>query len=167
MTCWWQALFEGDVAKVQIFIRYNIDMYLTHEHRRSALHYVCWGGSTTGHLRILRILLERGADIHALDEFENTPLHLAAYCGYKTMCRKLLESGASLKRFNLNSRRPIDTALHWKRFEVYRLLASWNAAKHWRDLTRRRKKYKERRTLLKIWYRKGLSCEFKNLACWI
>lgn len=167
MTCWWQALFDGDVAKVQMFIRYNIDMYLTHEQRKTALHYVCWGGSTTGHLRILHILLERGADIHALDDFENTPLHFAAYGGLTAMCRALVLAGATLHRYNVDSKRPIDIALQHRRCRVYELLGSWKAAKHWRQWARRRRIYKERRELWKIWHDKRISCEFKNLVCWI
>jgi hypothetical protein len=164
---WWQSLFEGNVNKVRVFLKYNIDMYLTHEHRRTAVHYVCMGGSTTGHQRVLHLLLDRGANVNAVDDFRNTPLHMVAYSGYTAMCRILLQAGANVSSVNLRTRRPVEAAHHWNRHGVYEMLSTWSTAKHWRQWALRRKRCRERRELLKVWYRKGISCDFTHLVCWL
>jgi ankyrin repeat protein len=167
MVYWWQCVFEGDVAKAMLFLKNNIDMHLTHNHRQTAVHNVCQGGSTTGHVHLLKLLLGRGANPNAIDDSENTPLHMVAYGGYTTMCRILLKAGANIRCYNLRCRRPVDVARHWKRRNVYEMLATWSAANHWRQWTRRRKRQRERRYLLKVWYHKGISCDFRYLVCWL
>lgn len=167
MVCWWQSLFEGSVGKVQLFLKYNIDMYLIHEYGQTAVHTVCLGGSTTGHAHVLALLMERGADMNAMDDFENTPLHIVAYRGYTAMCRVLLQAGANTRQYNLKHMRPVDVARHLRRRGVYQMLATWRAAKHWRQWTKRCKRRRERHYLLKVWYHKGISCDFKYLVCWL
>lgn len=167
MVCWWQSLSEGNVQKVKLFLRYNIDMYLIQDYRQTAVHTVCRGGCTTGHVHTLTLLIECGADINAMDEFENTPLHLVAYRGYAAMCRVLLRAGANTLRYNLKNERPVDVARRLKRRDAYEMLATWRAAKHWREWTQRCKRRRERHYLLKVWYYKGISCDFRHLVCWI
>lgn len=167
MVYWWQCVYDGNVAKAKLFLKHNIDMHLTREHRQTAVHYVCLGGSTTGHVRLLRLLLGRGADMNAIDDSENTPLHFVAIGGYTAMCRVLLKAGANTLCYNLQCKRPADVARHWKRRQVYEMLTTWRAAIHWRRWTQRRKRQRERRYLLKVWYHKGLSCDFRYLVCWL
>ena len=61
---------------------------------QSRLHLAAWGGNKD----VVRLLLERGADIGVRDEGQGTPLHNAAKGGNKDVARLLLERGAESMR---------------------------------------------------------------------
>lgn len=45
---------------------------------------------------ILRILVDKGANVHLMDRYDNCPLHYAAENGYTEMVKILLENGADI-----------------------------------------------------------------------
>ena len=62
----------------------------------SALHFACFGVSTdNSNYKIVSLLLDRKADIEALDEHGNTPLLHAAGTGLKDVCDLLIQSGCN------------------------------------------------------------------------
>lgn len=62
-----------------------------------------------GDVQQVQNLLERGADIEAKDDFDNTPLHCAAFNGHESVARLLLKNKA-----NINAKDGFDwTPLHW------------------------------------------------------
>ena len=64
-------------------------------HRTTLLHEIVWEGD----LRKARLLIDRGADINAVDEeFRSTPLGMAARWGREDMMRLLLDRGADPNR---------------------------------------------------------------------
>ncbi|VDL77358.1 unnamed protein product [Nippostrongylus brasiliensis] len=69
------------------------------------MHVVCGNG----YIEVSRILYEFGASIEALNEEENTPLHLAAERGQTICVRQLLEWD---KRLVLHKNEDSNTALH-------------------------------------------------------
>ena len=44
--------------------------------------------------RIMRLLIEHGADVKARDETQSTPLHMASYSGIPDLVQLLIEHGA-------------------------------------------------------------------------
>ena len=61
---------------------------------RTRLHWAAWNNDDE---EVVRLLLERGADVHALDEHGQTPLQMAALENENVeVFRLLLEMGASL-----------------------------------------------------------------------
>lgn len=63
------------------------------------LHLTCGGtGAGTGgsRLKIVKLLLEHQASVDNCDGEQWTPLHFAALRGYNNICKRLIESNASL-----------------------------------------------------------------------
>ena len=54
---------------------------------------------------MVRLLLEKGADLEAKDSNRETALHKAAFRGYEAVVRLLLEKGADRKAKNSDERR--------------------------------------------------------------
>jgi hypothetical protein len=63
-----------------------------------------------GHVAVAKLLLEHGADIHARDNANWTPLHWAAYKGHFDVARLLLERGADPTVKNRDGKTPLDLA---------------------------------------------------------
>jgi len=62
--------------------------------------------SYKGHISVVKILLEAGADIEKGDERKNTPLHLAALFGHYDIVKLLLDAGAKANCTNSTGRNP-------------------------------------------------------------
>lgn len=62
---------------------------------------------------MIRLLLDKNADINAKDKGGNTPLHLAAYFGADDVVKLLIERGANLDIENNSRKKPIE----WTRDE--------------------------------------------------
>ena len=56
---------------------------------------------------IVRLLLQRGLDVHAKDNNNNTPLHSAAFSGTLEIARVLLDHGANANAENKQGRTPL------------------------------------------------------------
>jgi ankyrin repeat protein len=65
--------------------------------------------STEGHTEIVRLLIEKGADIKAIDTFDRTALIMAAASGWTEIVKILLENGADINAKDDTG----DTALMW------------------------------------------------------
>ena len=83
-----------------------------------------------GHLEIGRWLLDRGADINALTNFNWTPLHAAAFNGRLEFVRMLLDHGAAINSPDKSGRTPLHRSGH---IEVVRLLLEYGADLNARD----------------------------------
>jgi ankyrin repeat protein len=73
--------------------------------RNTPLTYAAW----YGHVEVVRVLLEGGANLDRADVDQDTALHLAALNGHLDMCRLLLDWGANVDRLD----RWQNTPLHW------------------------------------------------------
>jgi ankyrin repeat protein len=75
-----------------------------------------------GHVAIVQLLLEKGANTEALDSYKENPLHLAALRGNVAIVQLLLEKGANIKALNENNESPIHLAAKKGRGAIVKLL---------------------------------------------
>ena len=67
-----------------------------------ALHWACGDGD----VELVKMLVDAGADVHEVNAFGNTPLHLAAAQGAETAVEAMLAAGADVKRGMPRARNP-------------------------------------------------------------
>jgi ankyrin repeat protein len=78
--------------------------------------------SDKGHVEVVRVLLEHGADVTAQNEDELTPLHRASRSGREEIVRVLLEHGADPAARDKNRMTPLHWASARGHVEVARIL---------------------------------------------
>jgi len=85
---WFEAAVAGDQKAIEQMLKLGIDVNAVDATTSTALHYA----TKHGRLTIMRLLIEHGADLHALNQRLSTPLHLTE----KNIdaIRILLEAGA-------------------------------------------------------------------------
>lgn len=77
-----------------------------------------------GYVDIVRLLLEKGANIEAKDWWESTPLSHAAFCGQKHSAKVLVENGADIEARDDEGSTPLVVAAHTGNTEVAEWLIS-------------------------------------------
>jgi len=93
-------------------------------HSNQPLHQAAY----TGSLEIVRLLLEREADVNAVNKHKNTPLYLAALKNHCDLVRELLRARASLDVRCQDTCTPLDVACHRGHCDVVRCLLDANAS---------------------------------------
>lgn len=83
------AVYEGDTEKVCALLNSNPEL-LTGQ--TLALHIA----AKQGHMHLLKLFIEKGADIHLLDYLEQTPVSCAVFKGQIEIVKYLLSMGARL-----------------------------------------------------------------------
>ena len=85
---------------------------------QTALHLVLKGNRRgQDGIRIVRLLLEHGADVNAQDSNKETPLHLASYYGEFAIVRALLIHGANPNGANIHGQTPLHLLSLWPHVE--------------------------------------------------
>jgi hypothetical protein len=74
--------------------------------------------------RIVRLLIEFGAEVNKPDQKQNTPLIYAAELNNLNMCKILIDRGADPLHANLNGKRAIDYAFLYSESYAYKYLLS-------------------------------------------
>ena len=75
------------------------------------------------------LLIDYQADIHAQDEFLDTPLHLASQAGSAGCAGLLIEKGANIEAKNGNGCTPLHLAADCAKVDCLQLLIDNNAGK--------------------------------------
>lgn len=122
--CLLRAALEGDAALCEAILR-----------KGPAQRFLCardvWGcmalhaaSVTAGPAgaRIVSAMLKKGANVNAVDEWDETPLHLAARKGTKEVCELLLAHGARLDLANCSGCSPLLVAGKEGREDMCRFL---------------------------------------------
>jgi ankyrin repeat protein len=87
-----------------------------------------------GVVEIAKMLLDRGADVNAVDSFGRTPLHAAARLAQYKMVRLLLERGADVNARDAKLRTPLHLAVLADENEMVKLLIDRGADVNARDV---------------------------------
>jgi ankyrin repeat protein len=81
-----------------------------------------------GHARVVRVLLEGGANIdRPNDYYRLTALHYAAWFGHLDVCRLLLDRGAKVDPVDRRKETPLHDAARWGHLSVVKLLVERGA----------------------------------------
>ncbi|HYH05793.1 MAG TPA: ankyrin repeat domain-containing protein [Thermoanaerobaculia bacterium] len=110
----------GDAADLERMLRQNPTAVSTRNHLGwTPLHYAAFGGNTAA----IRVLLARGADVHAraANRFRNTPLIVATLTGQVDAAKLLLDSGADVLDRQANGFSTLHEAAFSGKLELVRL----------------------------------------------
>jgi ankyrin repeat protein len=85
------AARKGDAAAVKAFLDKGTDVNAKTQYGATALAYAC----DKGHVEVVRLLIERGADVNVRDTFYGeAPIGWASSKGYTEIVKMLLDKGA-------------------------------------------------------------------------
>lgn len=83
---------KSDAAADNYIFAFVLTGSSAHQGKETALHEA----SGKGHMEVVKLLLERGADVHAKEKNDETPLHVATGRGHTEIVKLLLERGADV-----------------------------------------------------------------------
>lgn len=86
----------------------------------SSLHYA----SYYGHIEIVKLLLENGAEANVTNHVGNTPLHLACEANKQKSVECLLIAGAKWTIRNSQNKTPADVSGHYEHTEISGVLSA-------------------------------------------
>ena len=129
------AAASGDVKKVQAILNSKVDIEVRNREGSTPLYVA----AKRGHLNVVKLLAEKGADVNALGGVVGfTPLHQAAGFYHKEVVRYLLDHGAKVDSKNNLGQTPLtQVALQeWHPdVEIARMLLDHKANIHYREGT--------------------------------
>jgi ankyrin repeat protein len=164
---WWQCIHQGSIAKVNRFLlhsterRYHQLVHALWINNSTTIHTVCNGGQTQGHCDVLRLMINNDVPVNGIDSDGNTGLHLALIWGFPRLVSILLQANARVDIYNYNHKTPLKMTRDPHCREI---VIAFITAKKWKKWAIKKRRYRERRHSLLIWYKLQLSCEFKNLV---
>jgi hypothetical protein len=115
------AAYYGNLEMVQVLLDYGVDVNAQNNSRCTPLD------CASRDPRLVRLLIERGADPNLRGWSGFTPLHHALERGKIEMARVLIEHGASVEVKNNDGRTPLDIASGEQREEIIKLLLEHRA----------------------------------------
>ena len=95
------------------------------EAQRTPLHEAADTGDWN--ISIVNLLLNRGAEVNEIDDYGNTPLHLAAEVGAVQVVKLLIQKSAKVQVKNKDGKTPLDLAKSKNRDRVIAFLQSLSA----------------------------------------
>ena len=114
------AARTGDAVQIRNLLERDVSLvHVRDADKNTPLHLAI----DEGHLEAAVLLLDRGADIEAVNYKSETPLHIAAHDGNAAAVKLLLNHGADLTKREMRHRIPLYLATNWGRdLETVRLL---------------------------------------------
>ena len=108
-----KAAKSGKVQRVKELLEQDASLISARDSDSSTpLHCATW----KGHLAVVELLLNYGADVNARnnnDHWGTTPLHAAAHANQRAIADLLISRGADIHATNLNDRTPLaETEFH-------------------------------------------------------
>ena len=93
-----------------------------------------FAASRNGHVDVVQVLLDHGANVNAQDIYDQSPLYWASYERHVKVVQLLLEHGANVNtQDNYNNYTPLHWASYWGNLEITRLLLDHGADVKIRD----------------------------------
>ncbi|XP_072947468.1 scaffold protein ILK [Epargyreus clarus] len=101
---------EGNALQVRVWLDdTEHDMNQGDDHGFSPLHWAC----KEGHMKIVEMLIRRGARINVTNMGDDTPLHLAAAHGHRAIVQLLLQNRVDVNFTNEHGNSPLHYACFW------------------------------------------------------
>lgn len=101
---------EGNALQVRVWLDdTEHDMNQGDDHGFSPLHWAC----KEGHLKIVEMLIKRGARINVTNMGDDTPLHLSAAHGHRPVVQLLLQNRVDVNFTNEHGNSPLHYACFW------------------------------------------------------
>ena len=118
------ATHGGDFEMVQVLLDYGLDANTQDSLGSTPLNFALEYRSNTIDPRVVRLLLDHGANPNILARIQqgNTPLHRASRSGRIEIVRLLVEHGASVEAQDDAGMTPLDVASGEQREEIIKLL---------------------------------------------
>lgn len=114
VTLWAQNIHEaagrGDITQVKILLEKDPELLNAMDMKKTPGYKPIHAAAAGGHVEVLEVLIERGADVNDTTPFNMTPLHLAAQNGHKNVVEFLIEKKAQLNVKHRRGDTPIFTA---------------------------------------------------------
>jgi len=101
------AIDKDEIKKLRIFLAENPDN-IKQKDKKTGLTLL-HKAAAKGHFDICKLLIEKNAEINAIDNSERTPLHLASFNGHLGIVELLIKNGADLLKRDRNG----GTCLHF------------------------------------------------------
>ncbi len=109
------ALEKGDTQRAEALILAESNINNRDKYGRTVLHYA----AQHNNLQIVRLLLDKGYDIEAIDNSGETPIFDAIYNLHSEMVQFLIASGADINKFNKKGMTPLFAASKYKSQDVF------------------------------------------------
>ena len=103
---WMAAARMGDIKLLELYFSEGVDVNDKEPNGFSALHIA----ALYNNVDLARHLISIGASAKSTNNWNDTPLHRAATCGYAEMCKLLLEAGADPDFEDWRNKTPADYA---------------------------------------------------------
>ena len=102
----WIMAEVGNTDEVSRLLKQGADIHAKKMNKsgKTALHFA----SKKGHIEMVRLLIDKGADTNTRDKYGLTPLHLASMEGHTEIVRLLIENKANVHAWASSG----ETALH-------------------------------------------------------
>ena len=146
------AAWEGNIPMMELFLKHGARIDLSNRYDEQALQLAAWRGhleavkwllghgagvnrpgqhwtalhyaTFAGRREIVRLLLERGADIDARTPNGSTALMMTAREGREELARQLLEAGADARASNENGDSALTWAMRHKNFRIAQMVST-------------------------------------------
>jgi ankyrin repeat protein len=102
---------SGNAERVRLFLTIRPDLIDAHETRTKLQETPLQAATDCNHLAVMKVVIDRGADVNATGSAWATPLQLAAYHGHRDAAELLLKHGATLDLYSavaLNKRDEVE-----------------------------------------------------------
>ncbi|XP_078279590.1 inversin isoform X2 [Rhinoraja longicauda] len=102
---WAAGKGSDDVLQTMLRVKSDIDINMADKYGGTALH----AAVLAGHVSTVKLLLEYGAQVDAMDVMKHTPLFRACEMGHKEVIQTLIEGGGRMDLIDQDGHSP----LHW------------------------------------------------------
>ena len=86
-----------DIDKVRELIERHVDVNIRNKYSGTALHSCCCNPDPN--FKLIKILVENGADVNARDDDNDTPLYFIGQKNNKEICNYLVKNGADINEY--------------------------------------------------------------------